>query len=90
MVIRSAPNVLASLKNIEDFSTKNSNKRISTSYSVSTLPAHMSNQRPIGKDSVLVVDNGSRFIKAGIAGEQVPRTLLPTILSSKANETYIG
>jgi actin-related protein len=36
------------------------------------------------------LDNGSSFIKAGVAGEEVPRSVLPTIAGRKGDSTYVG
>eukprot|EP01112_Ceratiomyxa_fruticulosa_P009479 TRINITY_DN2466_c1_g1_i1.p1 TRINITY_DN2466_c1_g1~~TRINITY_DN2466_c1_g1_i1.p1 ORF type:complete len:1060 (-),score=243.32 TRINITY_DN2466_c1_g1_i1:239-3418(-) len=61
----------------------------------SLLRPRKETQPAIKPGSVLVVDNGSCFIKAGVAGEDIPRAVLPPVKgvlsrskSSKAN--YIG
>jgi hypothetical protein len=56
----------------------------------STVQIRGSSFKPVGKDSVLVIDNGSRFIKAGIAGEQVPRALIPTLVGKSKGEVLFG
>jgi len=47
---------------------------------------------PIGDGKVIVIDNGSSFIKVGVAGEEVPRCVVPTVVvkDEKTGKTIIG
>jgi len=37
-------------------------------------------EKPIEEDSIIVIDNGSSFIKVGVTGEEVPRFVIPTLV----------
>ena len=37
-------------------------------------------QKDVPNRAVIVIDNGSSFIKGGVAGEDVPRTVLNTVV----------
>jgi actin-related protein/Ca2+-binding EF-hand superfamily protein len=37
-------------------------------------------RRPVKPDAVIVIDNGSSFIKVGVSGEPLPRFILPAIV----------
>jgi len=47
----------------------------------------------VGKDAIIVIDNGSSFIKAGIAGEENPRVSIPTVVGwskKEKKEIFVG
>jgi len=46
--------------------------------------------RRIQPGAVVVLDNGSSFIKAGVAGEDVPRTVVPTMCGYVGDACYVG
>lgn len=39
-------------------------------------------------NEVVVIDNGTGFIKAGFAGEDLPRVSIPVILSSTGRHSF--
>jgi hypothetical protein len=48
------------------------------SNSTGSLPRTL--RRPVKPDAVIVIDNGSSFIKVGVSGEPLPRFILPAIV----------
>jgi len=46
--------------------------------------------RKLQPGHVIVVDNGSSYIKAGAAGEDVPRTSIPTVVGYLDDSCYVG
>lgn len=46
--------------------------------------------RPISPDTVIVLDNGSSFMKAGVAGEEVPRVVVPTVTAYSGDLVFCG
>lgn len=46
---------------------------------------------PPPKENVpVVIDNGSHTIKAGYAGDQAPRLVVPTVLARSGDKVYVG
>ncbi len=39
----------------------------------------------MSEQQIIIIDNGSRMIKAGFAGEDAPRAVFPNIASLKSN-----
>lgn len=46
--------------------------------------------RRLQPGSVIVVDNGSSYIKAGAAGEDIPRASIPTVVGYVDDSCYVG
>lgn len=46
--------------------------------------------KAIGAGAVIAIDNGSACIKAGIAGEEVPRTVVPTVCTYSGELCSVG